>query len=391
MAALPILGLLGFLYVASSNEEETFVEAPMKELKQASQQLEYNMAEALNGSFYPENSRGQVGTEGNVFHDIQRDRFVGGLPTYLASESQQYVSGIMDNIGPVEKTQVGPGLGVGPNVPAYGGYQQLFRVKPTNVGAYKLTTLPGRSGPAGDVSGGKQPLIGRVNHKIPPKTAHLPTRLPTTMGRGQGQGGAATAMTNHGIFEKSKRTTNRSETGMRTDGLSYGGGQKLVGAATLAQDPTRNKGDFNAFATNHMNNPMPGINNFYGGHHLTPEAMAGELAHGSGGRRILTADELSAYGLRPSENRSKEDRAGNAGRMNVRANPLAQGGALSSVRTDQTRVDGRTGGVNGGYTQRYVQPTFTDLNTYKGNRNPRASTEFLGTAQRQLKNNPLTN
>lgn len=388
---LPILGLLGFWYAASRNDEEVgettekymydFVAPGAEETEGVSR-----VTDALNGSMYPADTKGQSGPEGNLFHDIARDRYPGGLPSYLTAESQQYVSGVMDNIGPVEKAQVGPGLGVGPDVPAYGGYQQLFRVKPTNVGEYKLTTLPGRSGPAADVSGGRQPLMGKVNHKMPPKTAYLPSRLPPTQGRGQGQGGAATGMTNHGIFEKSKRTTNRSETGLRGDGLGYGGAKKIVGAATLAQDPTRNKGDFNAFALNHVNNPSPGINNFYGGHFITPEAMAL-----SGPKRVLTADELISYGMRPSENRSKEDRAGNAGRMNVRANPLAQGGALSSVRMDQSRIDGWTGSMNAGYTQHYVAPKYNNFNAYKGNLNPRATSEFLSTAQNQLKNNPLSN
>ena len=388
---LPILGLLGFWYAASSNNEEEVAETTENYMYDfvppgAESEGVSRVTDSLNGSMYPVDTRGQTGPESNPFHDIARDRYPGGLPSYLTAESQQYVSGVMDNIGPVEKTQVGPGLGVGPDVPAYGGYQQLFRVKPTNVGEYKLTTLPGRSGPAADVTGGRHSLIGKVNHKMPPKTAFLPSRLPPTMGRGQGQGGAVTGMTNHGIFEKSKRTTHRSETGLRSDGLGYGGAKKIVGAATLAQDPTRNKGDFNAFALNHTNNPSPGINNFYGGHHVTPEAMAL-----SGGKRILTADELLAHGIRPSENRSKEDRSGNAGRMNVRANPLAQGGALSSVRMDQSRVDGWTGSMNAGYSQQYVVPKFNNLNAYKGNVNPRASAEFLSTAQKQLKNNPLTN
>jgi hypothetical protein len=345
------------------------------------------IVDSLNGSAYPVDTRGQVAPEGNSFHDIAQDRFVGGLPSYISAESQQYVSGIMDNIGPVEKSQVGPGLGVGPNVPAYGGYQQLFRVKPTNVGEYKLTSLPGRHGVGGDITGGRPGVIGRVNHKMAPKTAYLPARLPNTGGRGQAQGGAATAMTNHGVFEKSKRTTHRSETGMRTDGLTYGSAKKVVGAGTLTQDPTRNKGDFNAFATNHMNNPMPGINEFHGGHFITPEAM---ILQQNGGR-VLSAEELLKYGMRPSENRSRPDRAGNSGRMNVRGNPLAQGGGLSSVRVDQSRTDGRTGTLNGGHTQNYVKPYFHQTNPYKGAHNPRATAEFLGTAQRQLKNNPLTN
>ena len=41
-------------------------------------------------------------------------------------------------------------MGVGPEVPAFGGNQQLFLVNSENVVAYRLTTLPGRSGPAYD-------------------------------------------------------------------------------------------------------------------------------------------------------------------------------------------------------------------------------------------------
>ena len=41
-----------------------------------------------------------------------------------------YVSGKMNNLSPAEKELVGPGLGVDADVPAYGGYQQLFRVNP---------------------------------------------------------------------------------------------------------------------------------------------------------------------------------------------------------------------------------------------------------------------
>ena len=73
----------------------------------------------------------------------------------------------MNNVSPVEKRLVGPGLGIDPSVPSYGGYQQLLRVNPENVGAYRLTTLPGRSGPAHDVSGGRRGVVGAVAHNRP--------------------------------------------------------------------------------------------------------------------------------------------------------------------------------------------------------------------------------
>lgn len=376
MAFVPILGLLGLAYVSMNDEreEEKFTE-PAKVAEESVKESVRRTIETAGPT--ASDLRGQV-TEGNTFHDIAPDRYTNGLPSYLYQQSQMYVSGVMDNVGPVAREQVGPGLGVGPNTPAYGGFQQLFRVKPTNVGEYNKTCLPGRSGPAQDITGGRHGLIGKVNHKMPAKTAFLPTRLPPTEGRAA----QASGMAAHGIFEKSKKTTVRSETGSRNDGLGYGGASAVVGAGTLAQDPSRNKGDFNAFVANHQAKPMPGINNFFGGHTITPEAQL--LATG----RPLTAEELKMYGLRPAENRGKQDRSGNAGRMNVRGNPLAQGGALSSVRVDQSRVDGRLGPVSGGHTQQYVKPQNYDLNAYKGMQNPRATSHFLGTAERQLANNP---
>ena len=78
----------------------------------------------------------------------------------LSMRNRMYDAGRMNNLSPVEKQLVGPGLGVGAEVPAFGGHQQLFRVNPENVGAYRLTTLPGRSGPAFDGKGGRRGIVG---------------------------------------------------------------------------------------------------------------------------------------------------------------------------------------------------------------------------------------
>ena len=72
--------------------------------------------------------------------------------------------------------------------------------------------------------------------------------------------------------------------------------------------------------------------------------------------------------------------------MNVRGNPLQAYGMVTAVRADNTRMDGRTGGVSGGWTQNYVKPRYQELNPYKGNKNHRLD---LGIAQRQLADNPL--
>ena len=88
------------------------------------------------------NSKQEMGSFGQI---APQQRSSGG--EVLSMRDRMYDAGRMNNLSPIEKQLVGPGLGVGPEVPAFGGNQQLFRVNPENVGAYRLTTLPGRSGP----------------------------------------------------------------------------------------------------------------------------------------------------------------------------------------------------------------------------------------------------
>ena len=304
------------------------------------------------------------------FGEVAFIKHVNGEPVRDIRD-RPWVSGKMNNLSPTEKNMVGPGLNVGADVPAYGGYQQLFRVNPNNVGAYRLTTLPGRSGPAGDVTGGRGQLIGTVTHDKPATTAFLPSRLPNVPGRAQGQGGSLNGVVPRGEYQKSKRTTNRAETTSRGDGLEFAPAKKIISAPTLAEDPTRNKGDVNVLEYGHVNNPAPGIYSFHGAYTNTPEVLYKSAA------------------IRPADRRGKKDRSGNAGRMNVRSDPLNQNGLITAVRSDTTRVDGWVGGANGGWTQQYVKPMYQNNNAYKGNANPRASNMYLGTAVKQLQNNPL--
>ena len=307
------------------------------------------------------------------FADIGRQQRSGGQEL-LDMRGRMFDQGRMNNLSPVEKQLVGPGLGVDANVPAVGGYQQMFRVNPINVGEYRLTTLPGRSGPAVDVTGGRSAKVGQLTHNKPETTSYLPTRLPTMAGRAQGM----TGVVPRNEHERTKRTTNRSETGMRTDGLGYNGAKRMVSAQTLAQDPTRFKSDRNDEQYRYSNQPAPGIHSFHG-------------AYATGAASRVTAktnEELMKYGFRPEDRRGKANRPGNAGRMNVRESPLKQGGALTSVRSDTSRIDGRMNAANGGWTQQYQNKTFHQFNPYKGNENP--NSRNLGIAAKQLENNPLS-
>ena len=129
----------------------------------------------------------------------------------------------MSSLPPGAKQWVGPGRGVGADTPAVGGYQQMFRVNPVNVGEYRLTTLPGRSGPAADITGGRSAVVGELTHNKPETTSHLPSRRPVMAGRAQGMSGGVP----RNEHEKTKGTTKRSETGIRQEGLGCNGAQRF--------------------------------------------------------------------------------------------------------------------------------------------------------------------
>jgi hypothetical protein len=306
------------------------------------------------------------------FGDITMQQRSGGQEI-LNMRNRMYDHGRMNNLSPIEKQLVGPGLGVDPSVPAVGGFQQTFRVNPINVGEYRLTTLPGRSGPAADVTGGRSATVGQLTHNKPETTAFLPSRRPTMAGRAQGMSGVVP----RNEHEKTKRTTNRSETGLRNDGLGFNGAKRFISAQTMSQDPTRFKSDRNDEQYTYTNRPAPGIHSYHGAY---TQSAASQVT-------AKTNEQLMRYGFRPEDRRGKPNRMGNAGRMNVRESALKQGGALTAVRTDTTRVDGRVNAANGGWSQNYQQKPFHQFNSYKGNANP--NTRDLGIAKRQLQNNPL--
>ena len=302
------------------------------------------------------------------FGDIGHVTFVNGMPVQDFRD-RPWVSGQMNNLGPTEKVMVGPGLGLDPSVPAQGGYQQLFRPMPNNVGAYKLTQLPGRAGPRdGTVTGGAAPTTGTFGlfaQNRPEKTVHLPSRYAPVRSRAQGQGGEITGLEVRQRYEKGFRPTNRSETGLRNDGLSTAPAKKFILAGTLAQDPTRNKADLNNEQFSHFDNPTPGIHSFVG------------------------AYDVTANDIRVADKRGNKDRMGNAGRMNVRASPVNQLGQVTTYKQTYGPQQIMAKGPTGANGQQYVPPSFQQNNVNKGNINPRATGSFLNTAKNQLAANPF--
>jgi len=366
---ISLMAVAGLVYAGRTLSTKSVPPPPPE--KEAEKPVVKAPVEIQNNNFEPAVEYSQK-REMESFADIAVQQRSGGQEI-LSMRNRMYDQGRMNNLSPIEKQLVGPGLGVGADTPAVGGFQQMFRVNPVNVGEYRLTTLPGRSGPAKDITGGRSAVVGELTHNKPETTAFLPSRLPAMPGRAQGMSGVVP----RNEHEKTKRTTNRSETGLRNDGLGFNGAKRFVSAQTVSQDPTRFKSDRNDAQYNYYNQPAPGITNFRGAY--TNSAAVQVTAK--------TNEELMKYGFRPEDRRGKPNRMGNAGRMNVRESALKQGGRLTSVRTDTTRIDGRMNAANGGWTQQYQQKAFHQFNAYKGNANPHA--QDLGIAQRQLQNNPL--
>lgn len=291
----------------------------------------------------------------------------------LNMRNRVYDQGIMNNVSSVEKVQVGPGLGVGPDVVATGGFQQPdFRVYPVNTGEYRLTQLPGRINAGGDVLGGRRVNEQQIGHNRPEKTAYLPERLPMAGGRAQGFSG----LTPRAEHERSKKINPRAQTGLRNDGLDKAPAKRFIPAATPYQNPTRFKTDANA---QRINGAAPGVSNFHGGYVNSAAVSA---------MQDRSNENLMRHGFRPEDRREKEGRFSGAGRMNVREGPLKAGGALTTVRLDQTRVDGRFNAAEpGGRFQNVKNADYHKFNAFKGIEDPRSRN--LDIAKNQLAQNPF--
>ena len=264
-------------------------------------------------------------------------RFPFGQPVY-DMYNRQYVTNKMNNVNPLESPNtVGPGLGVGPNVKAAGGFHDYFRALPNNINEEKLTTIEGRPGPPSAVvpSGGAGGM-GEITHNASQsKTVY---RAPGAFGGGGAQG-AMVAPEGRPDNLKTRKTTRRQETGLRTDTLSEGPPSYFV------QQPY------------------------------------------AGGKTSYTDKTLT----RTSGDPSKPDRAGNGGRMNVRNDPVNQVGAATQLRPEAEILPVPSMGTTGSNQGRGTQPPQYDdpLNEQKSNPNPRASSSFLDIAIQQLEKNPL--
>ena len=63
---------------------------------------------------------------------------------FNVNKDNYVVSDKMNNVTPVEKQYVGPGIGIGPEVSAKGGFHDTFRILPDHLNSYKKQTFKGR-------------------------------------------------------------------------------------------------------------------------------------------------------------------------------------------------------------------------------------------------------
>jgi len=267
--------------------------------------------------------------------DTSRDatQFPYGQPVYDMS-NRQYITNKMNNLPPIERKNVGPGLGLDPSIPAAGGFHDFFRALPNNINEERLTTLEGREGPPNPVvKNGGAGGIGEMTHEA--KDTKAWTREPKR-GRAEGQGGPVTGAEGRPDFLKTRRTTIRQETGERIDTLSSGPAQYNV---------------------------------------YQPYAEGGEESYTN---RALT---------RSSGYREHENRPGNPGRMNVREDPNNQGGIMTNLRPESVPVP--VGPVNGSRFQNYIKPDFDKFDERRMNLNPMAAPNCLDVAIQQLEKNAI--
>ena len=254
-------------------------------------------------------------------------RFPFGQPVYQTDGSREPVTNKMNNVTPADNKYVGRGLGLSPDTPASGGFQQFFRILPNNMNEERLTTLSGTwGGPANPTVKNGGTTLGAISH--PAKLSKTTSNYLPMQTRGQGQGGSITAPEGRPDFQKTRRTTNRQETGSRQDGLELGPGQYMVAEAynTAYNDP-----------------------------------------------------------MRWSKNRVNPDRPGNGGRMNVRADPVGAVGANTNTRLEAGALPVRPADASRG--SRYLPNQYDRLNVFKGQKDPRS--DRLNLANNVLKSNPF--
>ena len=256
----------------------------------------------------------------------------------------------------MDQVLVGPGVGLDPNQPSGGGYHQLYRAMPVQGTAHRLTHLgPTPPGPPAPVIYQGRTQAGELTNVPDTKGFEAPAPV-------QGRAGAS-GMAGRQRHTFTERPTNRSETSYRSDALEIAPPKHFI------QGDYASEGDFTRTG-NQLEGALP-------------------LNHGGAQQGLGNTGYLKApTDLRKAENRGKEDRPGNAGRMNVLADPSTRSGAITQARLQYEEKDMTPHGDGSRFRQR-PDIGMVDLNPLKGQQNPLDPTIQGPMVASQLKNNPF--
>jgi len=154
----------------------------------------------------------------------------GNSIDYDSQRQETSVSGIQTNVLPFQVTQVGPGIGTDPSVPASDGFHSMYRPPVVDATAYRTNTLEGRI-----IPGGAAVTVRPVDPQV--KTVHPPRfytmeRLPPVKGRA-----TVTAST------RRPDVTHSHQPGCHVVGDEYFGGAGRTGPHTNDGSPSRDRND----------------------------------------------------------------------------------------------------------------------------------------------------
>lgn len=168
MDPVSLLAVVGLAFAGKKLSDEPEVSQPVIAQKQIQTDSANRIVNGLTGTYQRSDPIAGVirpnkeiqANFGEITSGATRE--VYGQPVYDLY-NRQTISSKMNNLAPTEKQLIGPGLGVGANVASFGGYQQMFRVLPTNTNVQRLTQLPGKAGtPARLVKNGPDPFEPQV-------------------------------------------------------------------------------------------------------------------------------------------------------------------------------------------------------------------------------------
>lgn len=231
LALAAVLGLAYFGFSSNNNEPESNV-AVSTTTRIEKENAEFNFGDVYDVQQRAISNRHSHKQEVTSFQDVSTiaGHSVGGQPVYNVRE-REYVTNKMNNVNPNPWVRVGPGIGVGPNVPSYGGKQQLFRVLPVNMNESRLTQLPGgvRAPPTALVpSGEARPNVSK--NKVEKVWSNMPIGGPGLA--------VKTAPPTRPEEVRGQRFTKKDHSLVRTDDLSIGGPRTDLGMAHIVTENT---------------------------------------------------------------------------------------------------------------------------------------------------------